>query len=467
MRGRQTGNGAGWRVRLRRLRPDFGALREPGIRRLVGAQAASMAGDGMVLAAMAFAVYDLDGGDRQLGYVMGAFGIAYLLTLPVGGVLGDRFSRKQLMIVADLMRFGSQAVVAVLWWTGDAAIWHLIVAQVPLGIGSAVFRPSASAVVPELAGADELQEANALRALVQSLGNLGGPALGGVLLTAFGPGWVFGFDAASFVVSAAFLVGLPLIPAPTEAKPERQGNLIGQLGGGVKAWWIDVKEGWTAFRSKTWLWVVVGKFTLDNGLIIAPFFIFAPSVANDSLGGPAAWTVMLVGLGAGEIVGSWVAGLWKPKRPLLVGLLLFSMWVVPLVLLAVVAPVAWIAFGLFLGGVGQVMFMAVWNTAIQTHVDRQHLARVNAIDEFGGWGLVSFGRAAAGWVVTAWGATAGLYGGAALLAATTTGALAIPSVRNLPAEATSGEAASSEPRPEADLPPKPVVVGVPAGGEAA
>jgi hypothetical protein len=185
------------------------------------------------------------------------------------------------------------------------------------------------------------------------------------------------------------------------------------------------------------------------------------------MGGAAAWMVMLIAMGAGEIVGSLIAGAWKPERPLLVGLLVFAVWVVPLVLLAAAAPLVWIAAGLVVAGVGQVIFGTVWDTTLQTHVDEQHLARVSAIDEFGGWGLVSFGRAAAGWTVAGAGAAAGLYGGAALLAVTTAGALAVPSVRNLPREPNDGtgpadtdgkaERARSEPTP------KPVVTGRAAG----
>lgn len=464
MRGRRRRTGKG---RLRRFRPDLSALREPGIRRLLGAKAASMAGDGMVLVAMAFAVYELDGGDPQLGYVMAAFGIAYVATLPVGGVLGDRYSKRQLMIAADLLRFGSQAFVAVLWWMGDAAIWQLVVAQVPLGIGSALFRPAANAIVPELAGAEQLQGANALRALVEAVGNLGGPAIGVALLTALGPGWVFGIDAASFLASAVLLAGLPLVPAADPPNVDGTGSLARQLRVGAGRWWIDVKEGWVAFRSRTWLWVVVGMFTLINGLMLAPFFVFAPSVAEDSMGGAAAWMVMLIAIGAGEIVGSLIAAAWKPERPLLVGLLVFAVWIVPLVLLAAAAPLVLIAAGLVVAGVGQVIFGTVWDTTLQTHVDEQHLARVSAIDEFGGWGLVSFGRAAAGWTVAGVGAAAGLYGGAALVAVTTAGALAVPSVRNLPREPNDGtgpadregkaESARSEPTP------KPVVTGRAAG----
>lgn len=126
-----------------------GLLRERAVRLVVGADLASLVGTFMVLAAMPFAVLSIGGSAVWVAAVLAAQGLSLAAFLPIGGVLGDRFPRKSVMIAADLLRLGSQAVLAVLLLTGSASLWQLVAAQVIHGIGTGLFMPAASAIVPD------------------------------------------------------------------------------------------------------------------------------------------------------------------------------------------------------------------------------------------------------------------------------------------------------------------------------
>ena len=70
------------------------------------------------------------------------------------------------------------------------------------GVFEAFFRPAAGGLIPQVAGPEHLQQANALMGLAQNVGTVLGPTLGGLLVVTIGPGAAIGVDALTFLVSA-------------------------------------------------------------------------------------------------------------------------------------------------------------------------------------------------------------------------------------------------------------------------
>jgi len=169
----------------------LGALREANFRWLIGAQWTSFAGDYMILVALPFAVFAVGGSAAQVGIAFGVDAIALLALVLFGGVLGDRTSRRSVMIGADLARFGSEGAFAVLLISGHAELWQLLAIQAIHGASSAFFLPALSGLLPETVSEERLQEANALRGLCASSAAMIGSAIAGVLVATFGPGGVF------------------------------------------------------------------------------------------------------------------------------------------------------------------------------------------------------------------------------------------------------------------------------------
>lgn len=399
------------------------ALHRGQLRRLLGAELASMAGNFMVLAALPFAVLSIGGTIGQAGLALGCQATAFGLVLLVGGVTGDRLSRRTMLVGADLVRFAAQATIAVLLLAGQAAFWQLLVAEAVLGAGTAFFMPAMTALMPEIVPPGSLQEANALRGIVASAAGVVGPALAAVTLAATGPGWAFAVDALSFLASAALLVGMRLPEAP-----RRQASPL----------LFDLIEGWAEFRRRTWAWVIVLEVGLLNALVFAPFFVLGPTVAADSLGGSAAWAAILAAMGLGELAGGLLAFCWRPARPLLAGTLAMSLWIAPLLLLAGAAPLGLIVLGAAAAGVSLAVFAALWQTVLQTRVPGELRSRLSSYDLLGSFALLPVGYLLGGFVETTVGATPGLLAAAAILCGCTLAVAAAPSVRGMRFSAADG-----------------------------
>jgi predicted MFS family arabinose efflux permease len=150
-------------------------------------------------------------------------------------------------------------------------------------------------VPPEL-----LQQANALLRLMLNATNIGGAALGGLLVATAGPGWAIALDAISYLVAAAIL--LPMrVRAPEHDESE--------------TFLRELAHGWHAFRTRTWIWVVVLGFAFTNGAESAALNVLGPIVAKESLGGASVWGFVLAAQGVGLVIGSLVALRLRPRRP--------------------------------------------------------------------------------------------------------------------------------------------------------
>jgi MFS family permease len=247
----------------------LGPLTERPFRLLWLARTGSSFGDSLISVALAFAVLRIGGGASGLGIVLAAFTIGRASFVVVGGVWADRLPRRAVMITADLVRFGTQAATAALLLGHVTRVWHLAVLQAVAGAAGGLFLPASTALVPQTISPPRLQQANALLSLSQSMTNVFGPALSGAIVAAAGPGWVFAIDAASFLVSVAFLAALR-VEDNVQAVRQR--------------FWRDLADGWAEVRLHRWLTAGFLGFALGN-VGIGMYFVLGPLVAREHLGG--------------------------------------------------------------------------------------------------------------------------------------------------------------------------------------
>jgi MFS family permease len=208
------------------------------------ARVTSHVGDSVVHVALAFAVLELTESAADLGFVLAARTATMVVFLLAGGVWADRVPRHALMIVSDLARAATQAALATLFITGAAELWQVITLSALNGAATALFRPAADGLVPQLVPGPKFQRANGLVALADSVGSLVGPALGGLVVVAIGAGWGLAIDSLSFLVSAAFLLGLG----------ELRGRATVKEPG---AFARELREGWRELTARTWLWTSI------------------------------------------------------------------------------------------------------------------------------------------------------------------------------------------------------------------
>src|SRR5437867_10508793 len=187
--------------RLRAL----GAFRSRDFRLLWSGQTVSLVGDGAFLIALGWRTTALTGKSSSLAIVLMVHGLALLTTLLIGGALADRYSRRTLMIVSDLARCAVIAALAGIDASGHLTFGILLAGAALFGLGDGFFYPAFGGIVPLVVESHELASANTLIGVSRQGAFVVGPALAGGIYGAAGSSSVFGFDAASFVVSAALL----------------------------------------------------------------------------------------------------------------------------------------------------------------------------------------------------------------------------------------------------------------------
>jgi MFS family permease len=393
----------------------LGALQEPQFRLLWLGRTASSVGDSLIPVALAFAVIGETGSATDLGLVMASYMAARAVLVIAGGVWADRLPRRLVMLAADLVRALSQGILAFLLISGEAEIWQLAVAGAVSGGAHAFFGPASTAVVPDTVSRERLQEANALLSVTGNGAELFGPALSGVLVAAVGPGWVIAIDAASFAVSAVFLLFLRVgeTPPPTHRPFLR-----------------EVVDGLREIAARRWLSVSLATFAIGN-VTIAAYFVLGPLIAERELDGARDWGLVLTGGAAGGVVGSLAALRLRPRRPLLFGFALLLVQPVALLTLVPPLPTLGLAVGAAIGFGSVSMFNVVWETNLQAHIPRHALSRVSSIDWMVSLIFMPLGYTVVGPLSDAIGLEATLVLAAGLSAAATLIALLEPGLRSL------------------------------------
>jgi MFS family permease len=338
----------------------------------------SALGDAMVQIALIFAILRVGGTASDIGVVLAATTVARVAFLLAGGVWADRMRRQYVMLTADGVRGVVQATLAVLLVTGHARIWELAVGGALYGAAASFFSPASTALVPETVPAGLLQQANSLLGLPGSFFSVAGPAAAGVLIAAFGPGWLFAADAASFFVSLACLARLRVPPRPLPAP---------------RPFLADLAEGWHELAVRRWYWINLFAHACCN-FVVPALFVLGPVIAASSLGGAPAWGALSASWGLGAVAGGIVGLRVKPRRPLAATDLLMAGIALPLLALALSRSVALIAAAEAVFGFTMIVGNTVWITAMQSLIPDQVRARVGAYDLF-----VSLVIMPVGWVV--------------------------------------------------------------------
>jgi len=394
-----------------------GPLRYPPFRYLVAGRTVTMAGNAVAPIALAFAVLDLTGSMTDLGLVVGARSLTNVLFLLVGGVIADRLPRHRVMVGASLLAAGTQAVVAATVLSETASVPLLVGLSAANGVAGALALPAASALVPQTVPAQLLQRANAINRLCFNTAMIAGASAGGLLVAAVGPGWGLAVDAAAFAL-AAVLFGLVRVADLDRPAGERQHVLA------------DLREGWTEFTSRTWLWVVVAGFSVINAAFAGGLNVLGPAMADETIG-RRAWGLVLAAETAGMVLGAAVALRLRLRRPLLVGVVCMLGDALFLLALGVTPVLGVLLAAALVAGVVVEQFTIAWDTTMQQQVPAEKLARVYSYDAVGSFLAIPLGQVVAGPVAEAVGVRAALAGAAGLVALAVLGMLASRDVRRL------------------------------------
>src|SRR5207253_1247718 len=187
----------------------------------------------------AFAILDLHGSASAVGLSFAAWTLAQVSMLSIGGVLGDRFPRRTLMIVSDVSSTTVRTAMGVLLVTGHAQVWELIALQACGGASVAFYNPAFYGLVREIVPTEDLQRANSFLAIARYAAFPLGAATGGTLVAMVGSGTALALDAGTYAISA-LLLSLVRVES------------LASAGSSVLR---ELREGWSAFVEHQWIWV--------------------------------------------------------------------------------------------------------------------------------------------------------------------------------------------------------------------
>jgi MFS family permease len=258
-------------------------------RLLVLATVGSAFGTYLAAIALTVDVYDRTGSGLWVAALLIADFLPIILIGLLLGPLVDRLSRRRLMMVSDLARFG--VFVALPFVNSAAAIVGLAALA---GVATGFFRPAAYAGLPNLVSDDDLDDANSILQSVETMSWMIGPVVAGLLLTFSGPSVPYVVNAITFLVSAVLVSRIPERSLSSE-EPISRGH------------WRDVRDGLSLVTTSpplrtvltVWTVVLVGNAALNVGEVV---------FAKDTLGaGDLGFGLIVAASGLGLTLGSFFA----------------------------------------------------------------------------------------------------------------------------------------------------------------
>ena len=153
---------------------------------------------------LALFAYQLTGGESATAVIGNALFLrilAFLVFSQPAGVIADRFSRKKILIAADILRFALLALFPFI-----TELWQIYALIFLINAVTAFFTPTFEASIPEIVGEEQYVKALSYSRVAVDIEAFAAPALAGLLVASLGVRWVFWFDAVSYLISAALVL---------------------------------------------------------------------------------------------------------------------------------------------------------------------------------------------------------------------------------------------------------------------
>jgi MFS family permease len=382
------------------------AFRHRDYRLYFAGQGISQTGTWLQMIATSWLIYHLSGSAFMLGLSTFMLHIPMLVLGPFAGVWVDRHKKRKVLLMTQSVAFAQALVMLSLVAFGEVAVWHLVLANLVLGLVNAFDSPARQAQLVELVGGrEDLPNAIAFSSALMNGARFIGPMIGGAVIAAFGEVWGFGLNS---ILRCAVIAALLLIraqPMPTEKSTE---GWRAQLAAGFR-----YAFGFVPSRSALLLISAV-SFSIQPYQSLAPYF------ARDVFHGGSETLGYLIGAGGFGAVSGMVYLAMRPSIRGLLTLIPFTGGVAGLALIVFTyASSLWLGLPmLFLVGMGAMLSAASTNTVLQTIVEDRMRARVMSIYMMSFLGVSPLGALAAGTLAERIGPPATLaLGGALALAA--------------------------------------------------
>jgi MFS family permease len=347
------------------LPPTLRAFRHRNYRLLFFGQLISLSGVWMQITAQGWLVLRLTDSPLWLGLIAAAQSLPVLLLSMHAGALADRFPKRKILLIVQVVSMCSALTLATLLFSGYIQVWHVLLAALLGGVMGSVENTTRQAFTIELVGREDLLNAIALDSMVFNGTRIIGPAVAGALVAAIGEAPAFLFNGLSYI---AVITGLLLMQLrPFEAPASRRAG--GQLREGLA---------YIMGEPKVRLLLLQVGLLCVFGLAYVPLL---PSFARDVLGGDALVFGMIAATNAaGALFAALIIALFGDRLPrakyLTVALLSYSILLGGFTLARSLPPALLLIAGVGWAGITS---LTLSNTLIQAIVPDDMRGRVMGV----------------------------------------------------------------------------------------
>ena len=350
--------------------------------RLWGGEAGAQLGSELGFLAMPVLAIVLLGADEVEVGLLGAAGtLAFLVVgLPAGAWI-DRARKRPIMMRANAVRVVAFAAIPTLWWLGVLEIWHLFVFAAIVGVATVFFDVAYQSYIPVLVPRDRISDANGKLESTAQLAGVGGPALGGVLLTVLQAPFLMAATAITYL-SSFFMLSTIRDEELARPRAERRALRI-EIAEGLR-----FVFGNRLLRAIT-LCTASTNFFATLGLTMLPLLVLRDLGLGPEIFGLATAVGAIGGI-IGAIIASRVTALIGEGTVIPAAALLGGLGLLPI---ALMPPLPEIAVPLLmLGQAVSAIAMLVYNVAQVSFRQRicplPLLGRMNASIRFVVWGVM-------------------------------------------------------------------------------
>jgi MFS transporter, ENTS family, enterobactin (siderophore) exporter len=353
-------------LRIGQIAIDIAPLRESrDFRRLFAGRFVSMAGNAVATTAANWQVYGLTHSSLDVGLLTLVASSGMFIGLLAGGMLADRHDRRTLLMAVRLPQAALAAGLMANSLLSRPQLWPLYLLTFGIGLLSGLSSPASTAATPALVGEHRLAAAAALNATASQLGQLGGPALAGILIA--GSGGVascYAIDAACFAIFAVAMTTVG--PLPPETRAQRPGLR-------------SLAEGLRYVRRNG---VVGGMLLVDTNAMLfgMPSALFPALASQHFHGGSATFGLLVAAPGLGAMVGAATSG-WtgRLRRPGLVIIGAGIVWGAAIAAFGLVRILPLALVFLALAGAGDLISEVLRNTLLQRYTPDPLRGRVSSL----------------------------------------------------------------------------------------
>lgn len=385
-------------------------------------QLVSFMGDRVHQIALAFMV-ETRHGALEVGLTFAATAVPNVLLGPLAGALVDRWDRRRTMIISDVARGLLVLLVPVAIEINIGLVYLIAFA---LATVSLLFRPAKNAILPQIVKDDELVTANSASTVNETVADLLGYPLAGVVVAALAGaiGTAFVLDAATYLVSAVLLAAMVVPRQDLGAAPFRPSVV-----------WGEMAEGWRFLTRQSELMantVVSSVAQIAVGAEIVCSILYAEQVLDTSvIPHPQNYALLMAAIGAGSIVGGILVGAVAtrlPKGPMsIVGFIVFGLAMAS----AGFVSNPFVAIGIFFfTGIVNMVFLIPNITLFQERTPQRLMGRVVSTRQALVFGVMALSMGASGWLAGVIGPAAVLTLGGLVCAVAGAAGIFIPAMRN-------------------------------------